>query len=72
MAKLELTDDIEIEKYKRFCQFEQQLLAEDARWQQLKKYCKDVGHGTISLAIQDGMPYKISKPMQTVILGIKI
>ena len=65
-------DDTTAEKFKSFCQYEQELLSEHARWKELKLYIKQMQFGSFNLTIKDGLPYRVDKPMQTVILGIKV
>lgn len=69
MVNIEL-DDNRAEQFKRFCQHEAEINAERENWKQLKNFCKQMQYGAFSLSVKDGQPYKISNPMQEVVLGI--
>lgn len=71
MVTIEL-DDERAEKFKRFSQHEQEIMAEHAKWRELKTYVKQMQFGSFTLTVKDGMPYRVDKPIQTLILGIKI
>ncbi len=72
MTKIELTDPIEIEAYKKFRQYQEEILSEEKQWTQLKVFIKTLGYGTLSLSIKNGLPYRIDNPIQTIILGVKL
>lgn len=69
-TKLELTNAQEIEDFKLFCQYKQDLLAEHQQWKEFKAFCKQMNFGSMSLSVEDGRPKKILNPMQTIIFGI--
>ena len=70
--KVILEDPIEIEEFKVFRQRKQELLLEDERWKQLRQYCKDIQYGTLNLSVKDGEPIKVTRPLQALILGVRV
>lgn len=69
MTTIELTDE-EAERFKLFRQHEQELMAEHARWKEFKTLVKNMQFGNLTLTVKDGVPYRVDRPVQTVILGI--
>jgi len=71
MVKIEL-DDNAAEQFKRFCQYEEELISEHAKWRELKAYVNSMQFGSFTLTVRDGLPHRIDKPLQTFVFGIKI
>lgn len=72
MTKIEITDESEIERYIRFCKYEEDLIKEKEAWKELKSFCTKVGYGSFSLTVKDGVPYRVDNPIQNIILGVKL
>lgn len=71
-TKLELTDDVEIEAFKSFRQHQDEILKEAQQWKELKAFVKNIGYGTLTLSVKNGLPYRVDNPIQTIVFGIKI
>jgi hypothetical protein len=71
-TKLELTDPIEIENFKLFCQHRQKILKEERHWQDLRAYCKQMNFGSFTLVVEDGLPKRIQQPLQSIVFGINL
>lgn len=69
MAKIELTEENEIEQFKQFCQYKQDWMAEQQNWKQLRAFCEKMQFGAFQLTIKDGVPVRIDNPIQQVVLG---
>lgn len=68
MINIEL-DDSRAEQFKRFCQYEQDMINIQENWKQVRKYAENLQFGAFTLIIKDGMPVRIDNPMQQVVLG---
>lgn len=72
MAKIIISDEAEIERYKKFLQYEQEIAEEHKVWKELKDFTKHVNYGSFTLVIKDGLPYRVDNPIQTIIFGVRI
>lgn len=43
-----------------------------AAWGQVIEYSKQMGNGSFSIVVQNGVPVRIDRPMQKVIIGLKL
>lgn len=68
MTTIEL-DDQAAERYKNFCQHEQELMAVQQNWKDLRKFAENMQFGAFTLVIKDGKPVRIDNPMQQIVLG---
>lgn len=69
-TSITLTDPIEIENFKAFCQHRQEILNEHQQWKEFRVFCKNMGFGSMTLSVEDGRPKKILNPMQVILFGI--
>lgn len=72
MTKIELTDDTEIEAFKAFRKHQSQYEAMMPAWKQVVDFTSNLGNGTFTLTVQNGLPVRINNPMQTVVIGINL
>lgn len=69
-TRIELTDPKEIADFMEFCKHKQTLINENNRWQQVKTFSKNMGFGSFSLIVKDGLPVRIDNAIQQVIIQI--
>lgn len=69
-TKIELTDPKEIADFMEFCKHKQDMAKESNRWQQVKTFSKQIGFGSFSLVVKDGLPVRIDNAIQQVIIQI--
>jgi len=72
MTKIEITDPVEIEQYKNFIKYQAELNQEQKQWKELRTFTKQLGFGSFTLVVKDGLPHRVDNPMQTIVLGIKL
>ncbi len=72
MTKLELVNDQEIEDYKQFCQYKQELSQWHKNWQEVIGYANKMQYGSFNLTIKDAKPVRIDNPMQQIVIGFGV
>lgn len=72
MTSITLTDPIEIEQFKSFRKHQSEVENITASWKQVMDFTQQMGSGSFTLTVQNGLPVRINNPLQTVIIGIKL
>lgn len=71
-TKIELTDPSEIEAFKEFCRYREQLDLEHEHWRQVREFSKTMQYGKFSLQIEAGIPKRIFNAMQDLVIKVRI
>jgi len=72
MTSITITDEKEIEEFKEYCRYKQQLSVLHKNWQEVMNYASEIKNGTFALTIQNGVPVRANKTVQTVIFGLNL
>lgn len=65
-------DNEEMEQFKSFRKHQSQVEAITTSWKQVMDFTQQMGSGSFSLTVQNGLPVRINNPMQTLIISMKI
>ncbi|HEX9503609.1 MAG TPA: DUF2292 domain-containing protein [Patescibacteria group bacterium] len=71
MTTIELSDQ-EAEHFKRFRLWQQDFDTWHKNWLEVIEFSKKLDYGSVTLTIQDGLPVKLTNPMQQIIIGLHL
>lgn len=69
MITIELTDK-EALQFKEFRKLQSEIENYHKNWNQVMQYSKMLGNGSFTMTIQNGVPVRIERSMQKVVLGV--
>ncbi|MBT3354826.1 MAG: hypothetical protein HN402_07905 [Candidatus Scalindua sp.] len=61
----------EAKEFIEFCKYKSELLSNEIIWKDLKVFCEDLSYGGFNLVVKDGLPFKATHPIKTIIFGIE-